>query len=336
MELARIAGRVAAFDAAVREAAGILAQARRPLIAGLATDVAGVTAAIDLARRTDGVADHAGSVALLRDLDVMRRSGWIITTPLEARMRADVVVLAGPGVQDAAGRLGIADDLAGQGKTVCRLCPDGDAQALIARIAQLRMTLSGRLAVGLADVAACAAALRGASYAVIAWSAAQLSSPAVEALCGVVEALNAKSRAAGLPLPPSAEAVGASQVSAWLTGYPLPVGFIRGVPEHDPWRFAATRLIESGEADAAVWVSALGPGIPGWGRRVPIIALVPPGMAGTDVAVEIAIGRMGVDHGGVVYQPRLAALASVSAPGTSSLPPAGAVLRAIALALPPC
>ncbi len=176
MEPARIAGRVAAFDAAVREAARILVQARLPLIAGLATDVAGVTAAIDLARRTSGVADHAESAALLRDIEVMRRSGWIITTPLEARARADVVVLAGPGVEDAARSLGIADDLAGdlagRAKSVFRLCPQGDAQALIARIAQLRMTLAGRASAPPDDVVACAAALRRAKYAVIAWSAA--------------------------------------------------------------------------------------------------------------------------------------------------------------------
>src|SRR6185312_6581628 len=117
-------------------------------------------AAIELARRTHGVADHADSAALLRDLEVMRRSGWIITTPLEARTRADVVVLAGPGVEDAARRLGIADDLAGAGKAVFRLCPQGDAQALIARTAQLRMTLSGREGAPPNDVAACTAALR--------------------------------------------------------------------------------------------------------------------------------------------------------------------------------
>ncbi len=47
---------------------------------------------------------------------------------------------------------------------------------------------------------------------------------------------------------------------------------------------------------------------------------------GGDAAVEIAIGRTGVDHGGVVYQPRLAALASVSASTAGALPSAACVL----------
>src|SRR5271170_4342233 len=96
MECAWIAGEPAALDAAVAEAAQLLAASRHPLIAGLGTDVAGARAAIALARRTGAVIDHMNSEALFRDLDVMRSSGVMLTTPLEVRVRADTLLLAGP------------------------------------------------------------------------------------------------------------------------------------------------------------------------------------------------------------------------------------------------
>ena len=38
------------------------------------------------------------SAAALRDLDVMRTAGWIVTTPLQARARADLLLLVGGGL----------------------------------------------------------------------------------------------------------------------------------------------------------------------------------------------------------------------------------------------
>lgn len=323
MVAARIAGRPVPLDVAVQEGARILSAARCPLIAGLAADVAGVSAGIELARELRGVADHCKSAALLRDLGVMRRRGWIITTPLEARARSDVVVLAGPGVENAAREQNILADLLQPEKFVFRLCPDGSVHDLIGQLTLLLMRLSGRSTDAPEKVGQCAEALAGAHYAVVAWSAAQLNEPAIEMLCGLIEALNAKSRAAGLPLPPPANAMGASQVSAWLTGFPLPVGFVRGVPEHDPWRFSAPRMIESGEADAVLWVGALETR----SASMPMITLG---------AVEIEVGCPGVDHPGVVYQPRLGALASLPARLPSTRPSAAAVLAAILAALPSC
>lgn len=336
MDAARIAGHVAPLEAAVQEAARILHAARCPLIAGLAADVAGVSVAIDLARRLSGVADHCESAALLRDLSVMRRNGWIVTTPMEARARADVVVLVGPGVESAAREQGVLMDLLRPEKSVFRLCPDGGTHDLIAQLSLLRMRLSGRSADGPEQVVRCAEALVGARYAVVVWSALHLSEPVIESLCGLVEALNAKSRAAGLPIPPPANAMGASQVCAWLTGYPLPVGFVGNVPEHDPWRFTAARMIDSGEADAVLWIAALGPGPPARRTTAPMIVLAPQGSSRGDEAVGIVVGRPGVDHPGVVYQSRLAALASISAEQRSASPTAAAVLSAIMAALPSC
>ena len=92
-------GRAAALDEAVAVAASLLGRSRRAAIAGLDADIAAIEAAIKLARRLDGIVDHRASRATLRDLDVMRTVGWITTTPLQARARADLVVLVGDGLE---------------------------------------------------------------------------------------------------------------------------------------------------------------------------------------------------------------------------------------------
>jgi len=96
MDHAWIAGKPAALDSAISEAAKLLDASRHPLIAGLGTDVAGARAAIALAERTGAVIDHMNSGALLRDLDVMRSSGVMLTTPHEVQVRADTLLLVGP------------------------------------------------------------------------------------------------------------------------------------------------------------------------------------------------------------------------------------------------
>src|SRR5215218_2279858 len=60
-------------------------------------DLAGLCAAIALAERLGGIIDHMHSDAVLRDLDVMREAGMMVTTLNEARLRADTVVVIGAG-----------------------------------------------------------------------------------------------------------------------------------------------------------------------------------------------------------------------------------------------
>ena len=90
--------------------------------------------------------------------------------------------------------------------------------------------------------------------------------------------------------------------------------FARGVAEHDPWQFAARRLIDSGESDCVLWISAYGSAKPDWEHDVPMIALTAPD-AGfpRPPRVLIAVGRPGVDHDGVERSRTRGALAAVAA-----------------------
>jgi formylmethanofuran dehydrogenase subunit B len=325
-----IDGSPAALQVAIEEAARLLGMSRLPVIAGLGTDVAGARAAIALAQRLGAVVDHMQSNTLLRDLDVSREAGIMITTPNEARLRADVLLLIGPGLFSAWPELSerlFVRLLPERGEAAERrilwLCPGRDDEKFasdrvniepIGRksaelpllLAAVRARIAGRATGNVSIPAnrldALATALKAARFGVAVWSAAELDALTIEMLCGMVKDLNAGTRFTGLPLAPSDNAVGVLQTCGWMAGFPMRTGFGRGYPEHDPWRFDAKRLVESGEADCALWVSAYRPAPLNWAAEVPTIVLTGPDVRfRRHPQVHIEVGRPGIDHDAVEF-----------------------------------
>jgi formylmethanofuran dehydrogenase subunit B len=435
MSPAWIDGSPVTLDAAAAEAARLLAASRLPVVAGLGADIAGARAAIALARRLGGAVDHMHSGALLRDLDVMREAGMMVTTPNEARIRGDVLLLVGAGLLDAwpqlqqrllaapflpgakvadtplvssppgsgrpapggasaqrreargsvaeavgeGDRVGVKrrvsftpprppspalrsataghPPLPGEGGSKRRirwLCPGrGEATRQIGNVraigrdpgdlpvllAALRARVAGR-PVSDATVAAkmldaLAADLRSARFGVAVWSAAHLDSLTIEMLCGLVDDLNLETRFTGLPLAPDDNAAGVMETCGWTTGHPMRTGFGRAHPEHDPWRFDATRLVESGEADCALWISAYRDAQPTWSRAVPTIALAGPDTPLARTArVHIAVGRPGIDHDAVAHLAVTGALGYATAAKPSGALSVAQAIARIADALP--
>ena len=125
MDRAWIDGKEVSRKAAISEAARLLAASRVPLIAGLGTDIAGARAAIALASRIGAAIDHMHADALLRRLDVMRSADLMTTTPAEARLRADCLLLVGSGIGQ---QLRALLDTDTSKRHITWLCPDRAAR----------------------------------------------------------------------------------------------------------------------------------------------------------------------------------------------------------------
>jgi formylmethanofuran dehydrogenase subunit B len=190
----------------------------------------------------------------------------------------------------------------------------------------------------LATIDLLVAELRKVRFGVAIWSAAQHDGLIIEMLCGLVDDLNKGTRFSGLPLAPSDNAAAVQQVAGWMTGFPLRTGFGRGLPEHDPWRFEASRLVDSGEADCALWISAYGARPPVWKRNPPLVALTArPDTLRADVTIPV--GRPGIDHDAVEHIAATATLSAVSANKPTTAMSVASVVGKIRAALPavrPC
>jgi formylmethanofuran dehydrogenase subunit B len=340
MDHAWIGGAPAELSAAAAAAARLLDASRQPLIAGLGADVAGARAAVALAQRLGAAVDHMHGDALLRDMDVLREAGAMLIAPTEARVRADTVLLVGPGaganesdlsqyVLSAAGAGGVT------GRRVFWLCPGADlgpanriaiigrsVHELPALLAVLRARINGRPAragpvstqmlEGLAD------ALKAAKFGVAVWSALRLDALTIEMLCGLVDDLNTTTRFSGLPIPPGDNGAGVQQVCGWTMGFPVRTGWGRSYPEHDPWQYRASRLVDSGEADCVLWISAYRAAAPEWNGDPPTIALAPADAPfRRPPRVHIAVGAPGCDHDGVGHYAMLGGFAAMAATNPS-------------------
>jgi formylmethanofuran dehydrogenase subunit B len=353
MDHAWIDGAPVELCVASAAAARLLDASRQPLIAGLGADVAGARAAAALAQRLGAVIDHMHGEALMRDLDVMREAGAMLIAPSEARVRADTVLLVGPGVGETecelsqyllgtAGAGGVTE------RRVFWLCPGADpgpagkiaaigrdGHELPALLAALRARVNGR-PVGAGPVSTqvldgLAESLKAAKFGVAVWSAVNLDVLMIEMLCGLVDDLNAATRFSGMPVPPGDNAVGVQQICGWTMGFPVRTGYGRSFPEHDPWQYSAARLVESGESDCVLWISAYQAAAPEWRGDPPTIALAP-GSAkfAKPPRVHIAVGTPGRDHDGVEHHPMLASLTALTATRPSDALSVAAAIDSIA------
>ena len=356
MSEARIDGKPASIAAATERAAALLSAAQMPVIAGLGTDVAGARASILLAEKLRGADDHMHSAQIFADLDVMRQAGLMYTSPNEARLRADVLLFIGkeltkiwPAMME---RLSPAEipqfDLVREPRKLLWIAParsgakaDGltietlDSSNLHMAVAALRARAAGRPVSCakrmLRKLDEFAAVLKNARFGVAVWGGDELDSLAIEMLHGLIRDLNKTTRFSGLPLGCDSNAAGVVQASGWMTGFPVRTSFGRGFPEHDTWRFDATRMIESGEADAALWISAYGPEAPPWKRNIPLVALASPHTAFVrEPQVCVEVGCPGIDHDGVEFARETSSLVGRLASHRSSAPSVAAIIGQIA------
>lgn len=367
----RVNGAPVSLAEAALHAARILGNARLPLIAGLATDVAGARSALALADRVGAVTDHLGAAAKLRNLLVVQDAGWITTTLTEVRNRADLLILVGTDVVsrfprffermvwvpetmfdlDPATReivyLGEAKD------TAAGIAPDGRTPTLIPcenrRLGEvlgaLRAVVAGRhlardeiAGVPLAALESLAQRMQQAKYGVAAWAAGDLDFPhaelTVQTLTDLLRDLNQTTRFSGLALAGTDGDFTYNQVQTWQTGFPFRTSLATGHPVYDPYHYATDRLLGSGEADALVWVSSLNP------SRLPPATAVPAIVLGhgsmqlpREPEVFIPVATPGVDDSGHFYRADKVVTLPLRKLRESTLPSAAAALDAILAAL---
>ncbi len=362
----RLAGRDASLEAACAKAGELLAEARQPLIAGLACDLAGAKAAISLAERLGAIVDHATSDAMFRNMLAMQDKGWITTTFAEVKNRADLVIIAGTDIVSRFPRfferliwtkeslfgappareivyLGAALD------TKAGHAPDGRKPQMIAcdpaRLGEVFRALRALYrgwplqaenvaGASMSELAALVTHIKAARYGLVVWSAADMDFAhgdlQVEAICDLVTEINENSRFACLPLGGNENGLGAAQVCTWQEGFPLRTSFASGRPDYDPYLYSWRRVIETGEADAVLWVSSFRAAEVPFTTSIPQIVVAAPGTTFVrEPAVFIPVGTPGVDHAGHVIRSDAVASLPLQKLRDSGLPRTADVLRMI-------
>ncbi len=367
----QIDGQDVSIEAAVSEAARLIAASRLTGYGGLATDVDGMRAVMSLADVSGGVVDHALSDGQYRNFRVLQSGGWVLTTLTEARNRADLFVIVGSNVHTHYPRfferivcndksmfadapvtrtvvfLGEGlDQSAAQGNRIGEVIslpcqPEAIGEILVAMRALAKgAPVSGTTIGGLprAAIENLLARCQAASYAVLVWSSSSLNFAnadlTVQALSEFVKDLNLTSRCAGLPLGGNEGSTSASAVCTWQSGFPLRVSFAGGKPEYDSERFAMTHLVTAKDIDVLLWVASYTPDLIPPATDIPMIVLGTPGLKMSGVPrVFIPVGTPGADHAGSVVRCDSAVTLPLRNLHRSQLPRSADVLTAIEAAL---
>ena len=362
----RVAGRETTLETAVRAAARLLKRARQPLFGGLATDVDGMRAAIDLAERCGAALDHAHGETLAAMARLLQTRGWYATTLSELRNRADLILLVGLDLADRYENLSrrclrpqqALDDatLAARRIVYVGATPPGrlvsdcevlkcDNQAIVdvlhavlATLKQPALAAARVGGLGANKIQALADSLRAAHYSAIAFAPARLPlprDPALALLCEIVDELNGVGRAALLPLGGDDGGQTAVSTCAWLTGYPLRIRHGLNI-DYQPHSNATAKLLDGGGADALLWIDAFGRlgELPAQARVEDSIVLSASHNARSEsAAVFIPVGTPGLDHAARLLRTDAVVSLALSAQRHSGLPAVATVLKAIEAAL---
>ena len=333
-----IRGQQATLSEALDEALSLLQGARSPVIGGLATDVKGMRAALELADRCGATLDHAGGDALFRNLLVVQDGGWMTSTLTEVCNRADLVVVLGTECHSRFPRLferiltptealftdpaerqfvligpwaGVAKpaELSGRPTEVIDLPLEGIGGLLglvRGHLAKRPVRLDAIPGIGPRPIDDLTRRLREAKYAVIVWAAGELAFPhaelTVQTAVELVRDLNETTRAGALPLAGTLGDITTNQVCTWQTGYPLRTSLQKNGPHYDPMLNRHADLIARDECDLLIWIDAFGQTrLPPTDR--PTLLLAHPSLSlERTPEVFIPVGTPGIDHPGHWYR----------------------------------
>ena len=330
--VAEVGGNAVSLGAAYARAADQLKGAKYPLIYGLGRSTSdGLRAAVALADRLGATVDTAGPHAATV---AMQAVGESTCTLGEVRQRADLVVFWGcdPLVTHPrfverycpprSGRTLVVVDTeeTETAKAADAFVPvtPGRQWEAVTEVRQRGLGEPGpqgprvqgpvevtpaRLAAG-ARLEGLLPLLRSAAFGVVVFGDRLTSEPlahrTVEALLQLVTDLNRTTRCYAVRLTGSAEVSGADSLLAWQTGYPFGVNFAAGYPRYNPGEFTGAEMLARGEPDLCVLVGSEGVDLsPDHLRRIPVIALDPPGVKlGFAPAVRFTTAVYGVHRPG--------------------------------------
>jgi len=337
----------------VRAIADGLSRAHNPLIVVDAIDLAGAAEAVELARSAGATIDHCAP----ENISLLQEQGWLGTTPGEAVLRADAVLLVGPlpehiATDEALRRLCDSDkqrtfryigsqappsaiaNLVGKGLAgtdVGNISLTGLIGALRAHVAEHAFHTDDATR---AAVSALGDWLKTAQYGVAVFATGALSDLEGHALLGLLDDLSLKTRWNGLPLAVPAGQNELQRMASSLSGLPAPLSFACASPNHDRWRSNARDMVRRGECDAVLWLSSATSAVPKWLEgETNLFAISAYGSALPNVKAQADIGIAGVDYAAILEPAEIGAFAAITPPESSNRGSAACVIGAIRKAI---
>ena len=330
--VAAIDGRPASLEAALDRAAELLRAARSPLIYGLSRSTTeGQRAATALADRVGATIDTTASTGHAPSIMALQQVGESTCTLGEVKQRADLVIYWGcdPAETHPRHRERYSPPRPGRYVVVADVRETESARAADLYLPvepgrdweafwTLRLLVKGAeprpenvTGAPLDQLRQLADRMKACRFGIVFFGAGvtrgRNAHRTVEALLQLVADLNDHTRFYARRMRRYGDVAGADSVLAWQTGFPFGVNLARGYPRYNPGEFTGPEMLSRGEVDCCVLVGSdtaadFPPTALDHLRRIPVIALDPPGAAPVPATVRFTTAVYGVHRPGTAYR----------------------------------
>ena len=325
----QVDGHPATLEEAIQAACKLIETSQRPLLAGLLLDIQGAQEATRLAVDCGGIVDHANSDAVLRNVSVLQKTGFISATLSEVRARADFIIIIGDRILDNFPRLnerilsGGRPFLNGRKPEFAFIGPwdekipgnikDNVFEVLNTPKDRIHQTVHilNAIANDYPPQDKNSQALQRiyqkitqSSYSCILWDSNDLDYPhaelTIELLSLLLRKLNQNLRCVGVPM--GGNGITFNNVCLWQTAHPVRTAYDRDQPIYSPKHHATAQVLADQSADLLIWSAALR-ALPPPDCQLPTIAITRPDtVINHPVQVYIPVGIPGIDYSGHIFR----------------------------------
>ena len=330
----KIKNKISSFNDAILNSKLLIKQANEIGILNRGADVASIRSAINLCSQINANFDHANSKYFFDNMNIVQRSGFIATTLMEVKNRADTILVFGNNVFNKAPRL-IEKILSPKSSLYTRrkarkifLIGEFSQKNIndlkkhlqvtymkikLNKIPQFLESINSnknnyKMNVSKKILTALKLSLRKSKYITAIYSSSDfyttgISGSIVNSITQFICDLNTTIRAACLPIAGNLGDASNNQVATWLTGFPVRFKGVNGIFKHDREAYDVTKLIENNEIDLAIHFNSLSLDKIKLNKKIKNIVIGHPQTSCTSPPdVFIPIGIPGIDSSGIMFR----------------------------------
>ena len=304
------------------------------LVLNHGTDMSGVRSMLNFASHHNAIIDHVNSKFLHQNIGVVQRTGYMATSLMEVKNRADLILIFGNDILDKTPRL--LDKIflssnslwtknskkeiiligAFSSSTVAKIkkkCSVTNIKIKLNLIPEFLnaidnckmnkdLKISNNVIIRISKI------IQKAKYMVATWSASDFVKTSnaeiiINSIAKFIVEINNYRRAACLPISGSLGDATSSQVLTWTTGFPSRLKYLNGSFNHDKNSFNGMELIKNKNIELVIHINSLSMNKLELNSKLMNIVIGHPNSKFSSMPdIFIPIGIPGIDHKGIMFR----------------------------------
>ena len=304
------------------------------LVLNHGTDMSGMRSMLNFASHHNAIIDHVNSKFLHQNIGVVQRTGYMATSLMEVKNRADLIIIFGNDILDKVPRLldkiflplnslwtkNSKKEIVLVGEfspsTIAKIkkkCSVTNIKIKLNLIPEFLKTIDSHkmnkdLKISNNVIIKISKIIQKAKYMVATWSASDFVKTSnaeiiINSIAKFIVEINNYRRAACLPISGNLGDATSSQVLTWTTGFPSRLKYLNGSFSHDKNSFNGMELIKNKNIELVIHINSLSMNKLELDPKLMNIVIGHPNSKFSSMPdIFIPIGIPGIDHKGIMFR----------------------------------